>query len=70
MLILDKSRALDLMVALASRDAVPEEFTAALSDRGERSGGFRLATYGPMPRANEERPSWAWRTPVATPVGT
>jgi len=63
MLILDRSRALDLMVAQASREPVPEEFSlgAGLPEAAAPRSGFRVAVYGPMPETPAPRPSWSWR---------
>jgi hypothetical protein len=57
------------MVAIASREPVPEEFSAGVSESGAPRGGFRIATYGPMPVAGQERRVWASATPIAMPVG-
>jgi len=46
MLILDKSRALDLMVAHAGELVVPEPFAAA--SRVPLGAGFRVAIYAPL----------------------
>jgi hypothetical protein len=71
MLILDKSRALDLMVAQSSRVDVPEEFSLAAVPAPARSG-FRVAVYGPLeaasapPPAREGmwQPRWGQRVPL------
>jgi len=56
MLILDKPRALDLMLAQASRAPLPEEFSLDAMSRPEphARGGFRVAIYGPL------RPPAVW----------
>jgi hypothetical protein len=56
MLILDKSRALDLMVVRASREPVPEAFSLVGGAEDTQPGarpGFRVAVYGPI---EPERP--------------
>jgi hypothetical protein len=61
MLILDKSRALDLMVAQSSREDLPEEFSLAGAARTARSG-FRVAVYGPIEASTAAAPApeWTW----------
>ena len=73
MLILDKSRALDLMVSQSARVDVPEEF--AFGWPSESTGapvrsGFRVAIYGPLEAApatstpREWTSSWGSRVPL------
>jgi hypothetical protein len=82
MLILDKSRVLDLMVAQASRAPVPEEFSLEPGDVGHPYGGrtgFRVAVYGPLgathdfdeaqrSQAAPPLPALAPRTPSMVPA--
>jgi hypothetical protein len=73
MLILDKSRALDLMVAQSSRVDVPDEFTLAGPPAPSHSG-FRVAIYGPLEpapahaarpaREGAWQPRWGQRVPL------
>jgi len=71
MLILDKWRALDLMVAQASREPVPEEFSleADVTEPMLPRSRFRVAVYGPLPEP-APRPAWSWRQARRMPAMT
>ena len=69
MLILDKTLAMDRIVAQASRIAVPEEFSLAVRAAAPVRGGFRVATYGPIEREPVEVPRWTWELASARLAG-
>jgi hypothetical protein len=69
MLILDKPRAMDRMVAQASRVAVPEAFSLAGRATEPVRSGFRVATYGPIERPPADEPRWTWELAAARLAG-
>jgi hypothetical protein len=66
MLILDKTRAMDRMVAQASRVQVPEEFILAAPASEPARAGFRVAVYGPIERPPAPQPPTPWTWELAT----
>jgi hypothetical protein len=68
MLILDKSRALDLMVAQASRVPIPAEFSVTGEAAVPSGGGFRVAIYGPIePATLPHAEPGSWQVAPASP---
>jgi hypothetical protein len=65
MLILDKTLAMDRMVAQASQVAVPKEFSLVWRPGEPARGGFRVATYGPIEPPPAETPRWTWELATA-----
>jgi hypothetical protein len=61
MLILDKTLAMDRMVAQASRMDVPEPFSLGAHVHEPASSGVRVARYGPIePAPQPAPPRWTW----------